>query len=177
MLDLCKSLNLYIVKRRKTGDLFGSYTCIKWNGNSVVDYLLTSASLFYRISSMKIGEFIPWLSDHCPVHFTLELCHKIQHENPETKRTPAPKSFMWSEKGKSDYLKMLKSTEFREKLEKCLGLDFSETNGVVNYVSDTLIEAAEKAKIKTKKYMEGKDPPWFDISCRKLKKEIKKLGR
>ena len=30
MLDMCKSLDLNIVNGRKTGDLFGNYTCIKW---------------------------------------------------------------------------------------------------------------------------------------------------
>ena len=71
MLDMCKSLDVNIVNGRKTGDLFGNYTCIKWNGNSVVDYLLTSAPLFQQISCFKVGDFLPWLSDHCPIHFTL----------------------------------------------------------------------------------------------------------
>ena len=38
LLDLCKSADLHIVNGRKTGDLFGDFTCIKYNGNSVVDY-------------------------------------------------------------------------------------------------------------------------------------------
>ena len=42
ILDMCKSQNLYIANGRKIGDPFGSYTCLKWNGNSVVDYLLSS---------------------------------------------------------------------------------------------------------------------------------------
>ena len=50
LLDMCKSLDLNIVNGRKTGDLFGNYTCIKWNGNSVVDYLLTSSCLFEKIA-------------------------------------------------------------------------------------------------------------------------------
>ena len=110
MLDMCKSLDLNIANGRKTGDLFGSYTCIKWNGNSVVDYLLTSASLFQEISHFKVGEFLPWLSDHCPIHFTLELRNKKQ---PQVKPTPpkinAPKQFVWSQKGKQTFLEILKT--------------------------------------------------------------------
>ena len=42
LVDICKSLELNIINGRKTGDPFGKYTCFTWNGNSVVDYLLTS---------------------------------------------------------------------------------------------------------------------------------------
>ena len=45
LLDMCRSLDLNIINGRKTGDLFGKYTCFKWNGNSLVDYLLTSSSV------------------------------------------------------------------------------------------------------------------------------------
>ena len=75
LVDMCKSLELNIINGRKTGDPFGKYTCFTWNGNSVVDYLLTSDSLFPQISSLEVGEFLPWFSDHCPLHFTLEV-HK-----------------------------------------------------------------------------------------------------
>ena len=61
LLDMCRSLDLNIVNGRKTGDLFGKYTCFQWNGNSLVDYLITSSSVFKkiyfrggRISSMVI---------------------------------------------------------------------------------------------------------------------------
>ena len=70
LVDMCKSLELNIINARKTGDPFGKYTCFTWNGNNVVDYLLTSDSLFPQISSLEIGEFLPWFSDHCPLHFT-----------------------------------------------------------------------------------------------------------
>ena len=50
MLEMCKSLDLNIINGRKTGDLFGNYTCYKYNGSSVVDYLLTSASIFQKVS-------------------------------------------------------------------------------------------------------------------------------
>ncbi len=67
LLDMCRSLDLNIVNGRKTGDVFGKYTCFKWNGNSVVDYLITSSSVFQKNSIFEVGEFLPWLSDHCPL--------------------------------------------------------------------------------------------------------------
>ena len=72
---------------------------------------------------------------------------------------------------------MIKTTEFQNKLESSLQLDFTKPNNVVNYISNILIEVAEKAKIKTKRKKGQDDPPWFDKSCRKLKQDIKLLGR
>ena len=68
LLDMCKSLDLNIINGRKTGNIFGDYTCFKWNGNSVVDYLLASYSLFHKIPLLRVGQFLPWISDHYPLH-------------------------------------------------------------------------------------------------------------
>ena len=59
LIDLCKSADLRIINGRKTGDLFGDFTCIKYNGNSVVDYLITSSSIF---------DSVPYM-----IFFTLEI--------------------------------------------------------------------------------------------------------
>ena len=174
LLDMCKSLDLNIINGRKTGDLFGNYTCIKWNGNSVVDYLLTSASLFQKISVFKVGDFIPWLSDHCSIHFTLELHNNIEKETPDPPKGVPPKQFVWSETGKQKNSNMIKSTEFKNKLDEGLQLDTHPKN-FVNYISEVLIEAAEKAKIKTRTEKGHEAPPWFDKPCKKLKDDIKTL--
>ena len=73
LLDMCKSLGLYILNGRKIGDPFGAFTSFQTNGNSVVDYLITSDALADEIIKLKIGEFIPWLSDHCPLLYELEI--------------------------------------------------------------------------------------------------------
>ena len=170
MLDMCKSLDLNTINGRKTGDLFGNYTCLKCNGNSVVDYLLTSAPLFQQISFFKVGTFLPWLSDHCPIYFTLDLRGKVAKTNIAPLRKQAPKQFMWSDMGIQKFLKIIKTTEFQNKLETSLQLDYTQPNDIVNYISDVLIKAAEKAEIKTKRQnRKEEDPPWFNNPCRKLK--------
>ena len=73
ILEMCKGFDLSIINGRKTGDVFGNFTCFQWNGNSVVDYLITSDRIAHKIPNFRVGEFIPWLSDHCPLNFTLEL--------------------------------------------------------------------------------------------------------
>ena len=82
LLDMCKSLDLFIVNGRKTGDPFGNYTCLKWIGNSVVDYLLVSKNILDQVPIFKVGQFQPMLSDHCPLFYSLEIpknLHKRRH--------------------------------------------------------------------------------------------------
>ena len=57
LIELCKSADLQIANGRKMGDIFGDLTCIKYNGNSIVDYLITSSGIFKNIPCFKVGEF------------------------------------------------------------------------------------------------------------------------
>ena len=90
LIELCKSVDLQIANGRKTGDIFGDFTCIQYNGNSVVDYLITSPAISKSIPCLKVGTFSPWLSDHCPVSFTLEVKNIIQDTN-LSKKNPKKK--------------------------------------------------------------------------------------
>ena len=91
MLEMCKAVSLCIVNGRKLGDPFGSFTCFQWNGQSVADYLLTSFDLFDKISVFRVGKFIPWLSDHCPIFFDLEIKANTGNRKAETFMSQVPK--------------------------------------------------------------------------------------
>ena len=66
-LDICRINNIIVVNGRKIGDIFGKYTCHQKNGSSVVDYMVTTHNAFQKISHFKVGDFLPTLSDHCPI--------------------------------------------------------------------------------------------------------------
>ena len=75
---------------------------------------------------------------------------------------------------------MISSPEFKFKLDKSVEVDHSDPNLLVNYVTDVLVNAAEKAKVKYRRCNNMNDPPWFDKSCRDLKDSIPqvvKFGR
>ena len=64
LLELCKTVPLRICNGRKLGDILGSFTCYKWNGQSAVDYCAASPSLMDKIAQFKVHSFLPTLSDH-----------------------------------------------------------------------------------------------------------------
>ena len=58
---------LEICNGRKLGDTHGDFTCHKWNGKSVVDYCLASPGIYSKVLFLKVSNFLPLLSDHCPL--------------------------------------------------------------------------------------------------------------
>ena len=65
LLDICKLNDFLILNGRMTGDVFGKLTSHNWNGSSIVDYCIVSNELMDNIVDFKVGDFVPWLSDHC----------------------------------------------------------------------------------------------------------------
>ena len=178
IIDMCKGLDLSIINGRKSGDIFGNFTSFQWNGNSVVDYLITSEQLFKKIIIFKVGEFRPWLSDHCPINFKLELNKTKQTISADNNMSDGPKQFTWSDKGKNDFLYHLKNPDTIHQIDNITNFYTHDPNTMISALTEILIHTAKEAKVKTVKIKDKnvKNPPWFDYPCVKLKNEIKCLG-
>ena len=173
VLNMCKGLDLHIVNGRKTGDVFGKFTSIQWNGNSVVDYVITAESLFEKISTFQVGEFVPWLSDHCPLKFSLEL-NKIKQSNPINKMVNGPVHFIWSDHSKINFHTQLSKQDTRLKIDEIVNSHYEDPTKMSSELTEILIKTAKQANVKTISNKKGKrNPPWFDSSCEKLKKRNK----
>ena len=106
LLETCKSLNLVITNGRKPGDMYGKYTSIQWNGSSVVDYVISSHELFHEISTLFVGPFIPWVSDHCAIHYTIDSeKDKILNHKTKTEKESSPMQFLWDQDSKEKFTK------------------------------------------------------------------------
>ena len=71
--DLCKETGLRILNGRTLGDLRGKYTCITYNGCSVVDYTLVSSSPLQGKRSFMVNNLTP-ISDHFPISCSILAC-------------------------------------------------------------------------------------------------------
>ena len=96
LLNLCKSLNMVILNGRKTGDVFGKYTSIHWNGKAVVDYAIVPADMFEHVSSFTVGNYAPFISDHCPIFYNI-ITNNLGRVTPEPSLEEVPKSFRLSQ--------------------------------------------------------------------------------
>lgn len=74
LLDLCISARLRILNGRCIGDSQSQYTCHKYGGSSVVDYLLSCEENLKRIVYFKVLPFAGQLSDHCCISWAMKCC-------------------------------------------------------------------------------------------------------
>ena len=148
LLDMCKSTGMVILNGRKMGDFFGKYTCFRYNGSSVVDYVLINDGLYDQIELFKVGNFIPWLSDHCATHFQIKFKNI---RNLEEKPLPQEtfNSFYWGEESSEQFTKALK--ENAGEFERIQGLGISSPEKMRNEFTSILLKMAGIAGIKMKK--------------------------
>ena len=121
LLDMCRFLDFLILNGRKTGDIFGKCTSFQWNGSSVVDYVITAASSFYRITTLGIGSFLPWLFNHCPLKFNFTkkrgINIKSHKENNLMHLWDIAPTFIWNPSTKETFENKLQSDAIKEKFE------------------------------------------------------------
>ena len=70
LIELCKEAGLRILNGRTIGDLHGKYTCITYNGCSLVDYTLVLENMLQYIGHFTVHDITP-ISDHSPIHCSL----------------------------------------------------------------------------------------------------------
>ena len=174
LLELCKSLGLLILNGRKVGDLFGKYTSIQWNGCSVVDYVLASNSIYSSISYFKVGNFIPWLSDHCALRFSLDSC--VEYEKAEEKK-PGTKfeKLFWGEDSPEKFTSILRTHE--QEIEMILNSPETHGKEIVDKFQNLMKNVVQEGNFKKKSKKPSDDAPWFDEECRKSRAEISSIGK
>ena len=172
LIELCKSLEMVILNGRKIGDLFGKFTSLQWNGNSVVDYVLASQSLYSSISYFKIGNFIPWLSDHCATRFRLNsnlAC--VSRSNVEKSREELESIFWDTETSPEKFISILSARE--QEIGEILS---PQTVNPLENFQDLMKIVISEGKFKMKKKKASNDAPWFDKDCENAKMEIRTIG-
>ena len=176
LLELCKSLSLSILNGRKTGDVYGKCTSFQWNGNSVVDYVIASHSLYRDIKYFEVGNYLPWLSDHCALKY--KLCASSSNldklENDDTSYEKF-ESIHWGENSHEKFKEGLRSCE--SEIAKLLETPQNEARNILEAFKCIIAKTTKTAKLKKKKKFEDKDPPWFDQECKTTKSELKSKSK
>ena len=177
--DTCKLHNLLILNGRKTGDIFGKFTCHNWNGSSVVDYMISSDYFANNITHFSVGDYIPWLSDHCILKTKLDDRYSLPGEgvNDEELEKVHP-GFVWNEKSAEIFRKNLKSLSTEVRIRTLLIDENPDPTALAESIKDILGKNAcsNLKTIKTDGEKETSEP-WFDKECADCKIEISRLGK
>ena len=182
LLEWCKAYDLLILNGRKTGDIFGCYTSFQWNGSRVVDYVITSHSSFSQTTQFKVGEYRPWLSDHCPLLYNIHIKKKKVECNtqPTNALKEAPLQYLWDSASSTEFEKYLGLETTRGEFETMMQRQENEhpANFAAN-LTNIILQSASNCGIKRKKPKKAfsrNNAPWFDKECENTKKELKSLA-
>ena len=176
LLDICKINNLIVLNGRKTGDLFGKCTSHNWNGSSVVDYFICPTSFYDRIISFSVGQYIPWISDHCIIKTVFYLSVVVNHipERAELTEELHP-GYLWNEESIERFKKGLKDPLIEGRIETLLNSPSIQSISLAKEIQKLLTDTVHTSKIKPKKRIdpENKSEPWFDKECESEKKKVR----
>ena len=152
LLDVCKLNDFLILNGRTIGDVFGSCTSHQWNGSSVVDYVLSPNDFTKNILKFCVGNLVPWLSDHCPLHITI-LLNKLEVRNENTKREMLSLSpgFIWDKNSKSLFAEGLKATPIKDRIHNLDKNNDIKPISIAAEIKDILLSNAKNCELKTNK--------------------------
>ena len=162
---------------KKTGDPWGKITSYQWNGRAVVDYVIVSCELFKTVTSFMVGDYSPWVSDHCPLLFEM---HSVKHSNKTTEKLKElPQKYHLCPRDKEKFVETLNSNDIREKLTKLNTSSHLEPQKSTSKLIDIMTDTCEKAGIKpSKQNVKMKiNEPWFDEECKILKNSLRRKCR
>ena len=150
LLEFCKSNDFNIINGRKIGDTLGQNTCYQWNGTSLVDYVISSYHLYNQIDYFQVGKFIPWISDHCPLHYSLKTETKINLKKRTPKLVKIPNQYFWDTGCKEKLMREFSSETSKIYFDRILN-EIEDADDIAEQVTDVFHVALNNAKIKIKK--------------------------
>ena len=196
LLELCKTVPLRICNGRKLGDILGSFTCFKYNGQSAVDYCLASPTLLSEIAEFKVHTFLPTFSDHCAISAKLRTNFlKKSNEACDYEYIQKPTKVKWNKTLEQNFIQTLESDVSKNIINDMFSTGILPEQGCIDSATDILanflVDAAErintgnsslkfsgppKNQSRNWKFRKKKKsvfyPKWHDESCLDLKKKI-----
>ena len=130
--------------------MFGKYTSNHYNGSSVID-LLTTYTSFENISHFKIGNYIPWLSDHTPIFSNFNISVNKKAKEIPINLNEREQGYIWNDNFKKEFQAFLSNAkETLEAANKSTKYN-SDPNNLVEEIKHVILEACKQTNFKKRK--------------------------
>lgn len=179
LIELCCSHSIHILNGRMHEDVVGNYTCLTYNGASVVDYHVISSELFSCISYFNIemrGE-----SDHMPLcsrlsFFVEECCNNTTSILPDDNNFGYVDKYKWNSDHRDEFLTMFLNNCNTMAANISFEID-SDINSAVDKILELYRISAINMRVKYRKEVKtskcnSNNQPWWDRTC-DLAKQLK----
>ena len=147
----------------------------------MVDYFLCPSSFFDRVIEFRVGEYVPWLSDHCIIKTVISLNGGLVFKsNGGGEQTEMHPGFVWDEESKSNFKRSLERPVISDKVGAILASAGVGSVGLAVSVGEILFQNISDAGVKAKKSPSGGEAgsrPWFDRECKQEKAKLGSLAK
>ena len=179
LIDLCKYTGLQICNGRLCES---AHTCYKYNGESVVDYLLAQPDAFAAIENFHIRDKSVY-SDHCALSFSLTGKSQGTHSG-KTRFRPSsnPVVYRWDQNSQSIYCNRFLGPECTHLYENllCKIIDVDHDPRSAADIFDNYIKTAIDGIFrKRKSYTTSSFPcnKWYDDECKAAKRRLHNMSK
>lgn len=181
LLELCRSLGLYIVNGRIRGDSFGCYTFNSFLGNSTVDYFITDIDPVH-LRAFTVSPQTP-LSDHCNITLYLRRTHSNESHRQPSHLLKLQPPYKWTNNSTENYQNAIESQTIKLLLEKFILNTYSQNKLGINLaLSDITKIFHQSASMCNLKNKSSKRKPkntkemWFDSECKNIRTTVRNLS-
>ena len=173
LLSMCTTFNMHILNGRAGTDANnGDFTCITNTGASVIDYIIVSTSLFFRLLNFSIA--LRTDSDHLPLTFEIHSHFENTEREKEMNKTKIAK-YIWLSDCQEKFTNIFQTGGNRSGFDRIIDNPSFDVNIFVELVKNVYKSAAAQSgmvkHICLRNTTSQRQPVWFDYECKQLKTE------
>ena len=167
LLQMCRTLGLYMVNGQLRGDSFGLYTHSSPLGNSTVDYSITDLDPSY-LRAFTVSPLTP-LSDHSKITLYIRKRPTEPHVAEPSRLNPSKQPYRWTSHSKDDYQRAIGHPTIQMQLDHFLSTLYPHSNdglnqavGDLNYIFDKTALLSYLNKPQHRRPNKSINEKWFD---------------
>ena len=184
IIEICKTYNLKILNGRTDGDPGGNFTYYDASlGASAVDYSICNQSFYKHINNFMT---LPQneLSDHCKIVTEINGLFEDEGTTHDSYAWNKLNSkYVWDDNFKAEFIKFFDGANIQiNEINQRIEAGLIESTGILirelfqnacDFASHRINKPAKKSKSERKRTSKL----WFDSDCRKLKGEVRSIGK
>lgn len=180
LIELCRSLGIYIINGRMRGDSLGRYTYTSFHGCSTVDYMITDLDPF-SLKAFIVKPLTP-LSDHSQTTLYLRREENTNIHPQPSKLYNIKKNYRWFRNSTEKYLIANDHPQVHLLLDTFIEKTYSPNADGVNLAVENIndifdyLATISNLKITKEKNHEPKQEDWFDSDCKRIRKNLRQLA-
>ena len=187
LLDFVSEVDIKILNGSTLGDIFGRYTCLHYNGSSVVDYIMVSHALTTNVIRFKVLDFTN-VSDHRPITCRLKCTRRVATEEPAVEYAEQPPKYSWDRESSATAFRLSQSDpEYITRCQQACSGECQTKEDVIK-LNATLMELLTTAarsslvvkrvsKTKQSNRRKSRKNPWFDTDCIRSRISLRKSSK